>query len=197
MVHPQSLEGIVWGRHRREAAPNQTLGRAWSRNGPLGWKTGQPSSCDFPPGLIQGACSRPLVRSRAEGGGGKWVSGDPAPFQSLRSAATVGLKGLEADVLRGGSGSRNAGGPRGGAATFQGRALTQPRLLPPTQQVCQQPKQKTCTRIPKVSHFPCPFWGQVCLRPVLVPVPGSVPWLPLVPLCPCISPAGTPISRLP
>lgn len=74
------------------------------------------------------------------------------------------------------------GGRRGGAASFQWRALTQPRLLPPTQQVCQQPKQKS-TRIPKVSNFPCPFWGQVCVCLMLVLVSGAVPWLPL---CPCL-----------
>lgn len=137
MVYPQSpREHCVWegGVHRRGAAPNQALGCAHSRNGPLVWKTGQSSSCDFPP-----ISSRCLLKAsqlaKGKRGTWRWISGGfPTPISPERYQG--GLRGLDLDVLGGGSGSRNAGGRRGGAASFQWGALSQPRLLPPTQQVC-------------------------------------------------------------
>lgn len=77
------------GGRRREAAPNQTLGCACSRNGPLVWKTGQPSSYDFPP--VSSRCLLKAIRqAKGRRGAGRWISGDSSPLQSLQSSAREG-----------------------------------------------------------------------------------------------------------
>lgn len=76
-----------------------------------------------------------------------------------------------------GLGTQRAEGVRRSGSQLQGEDLTLLCPLPPNLQVrlCLQPQCRSSSRIPQVSKFPCPFWGQGCLCPMLVTVLMAVP----------------------